>query len=332
MAGMKIGVLQFFGWRDRGIPLNDVYSRALERIEIMDRTGYDAVWLAEHHFTGYSVCPSVHVMAAHVAARTRNLRIGTAVTLAAFYHPLRIAEEVALLDVLTGGRINWGAGRGFDPREMSVFGVPVEESSERFREAVEIVLAAWTNERLSFDGKYHRYEEVEVLPKPHQQPHPPTWVAASSVGAVEWAADRGLSILMDPHSAHHEIARKFALYREGLEKRGHDPAGRDIPMGRLVAVAETDAEAEAIARRGAKWTAGAYLPKQALAQFRQDDGEVDPVDHYLSDVVIHGSPERVVDTLLRLEEEMPLAYLLLSPLSEKTFGLFTDRVLPHVAG
>jgi alkanesulfonate monooxygenase SsuD/methylene tetrahydromethanopterin reductase-like flavin-dependent oxidoreductase (luciferase family) len=235
---MKIGVLQFFGWRDRSIPLEDVYARALARIEVMDRTGYDAVWLAEHHFTGYSVCPSVHMMATHIAARTQHLRIGTAVTLAAFYHPLRIAEEIALLDVLTGGRVNWGAGRGFDPSEFAVFGVPVEESTERFREAVEIVLAAWTNERLTFDGRFHRYEDVEVLPKPRQQPHPPTWMAASSPGAVEWD---------------------------------------------------------------------------------------------LNDVVIHGSPERVVDTLRRLEAEMPLDYLLLSPLSEKTFGLFTDRVLPHVS-
>ena len=327
---MKVGLLQFFGWRDRSVPLGDVYARALDRIEIMDQTGYDTVWLAEHHFSGYSVCPSVHVMAAHVAARTRNLRIGTAVTLAAFYHPLRIAEEIALLDVLTGGRINWGAGRGFDRREFAIFDVPVEESTERFREALEIVLAAWTQEKLSYQGKYHRYEDVEVLPKPVQQPHPPTWAAASSPGAVEWSASRGLSILMDPHSPHPEIARKFALYREGLEKAGHDLAGRQIPMGRLVAVAETDAKAEAVARRAAKWTTGAYLPKEALKAFRRGDEPVDPIEHYLNDVVIHGSPERVVDTLQRLEEEVPLRYLLLSPLSEKTFGLFTERVLPHI--
>ena len=122
---MRVGVLQFFGWRDRSIPLENVYERALQRIQTMDQTGYDAVWLAEHHFSGYSVCPSVHLMAMHIAGRTENLRIGTAVTLATFYHPLRIAEEVALLDVLTGGRINWGAGRGFDPREFGVFGVVV---------------------------------------------------------------------------------------------------------------------------------------------------------------------------------------------------------------
>ncbi len=332
LARMKIGVLQFFGWRDRSVPLVDVYDRALERIDVMDQSGYDAVWLAEHHFTGYSVCPSVHVMAAHVAARTRNLRIGTAVTLAAFYHPLRIAEEVALLDVLTGGRINWGAGRGFDPREMNVFGVPPEESSERFREAVEIVLAAWSNEKLDFDGRFHQYQGVEVLPKPLQQPYPPTWVAATSEGAIDWASGRGLSILMDPHSPHHEIARKLARYHEGLAAAGHETTGRQIPMGRLVAVAPTDAEAEAIARRGAQWTAGAYISKQALAQFRPGGEEIDPVEHYLRDVVIHGSPERVVDELKRLEEEVPMGYLLLSPLSEKTFGLFTDHVLPHVAG
>jgi alkanesulfonate monooxygenase SsuD/methylene tetrahydromethanopterin reductase-like flavin-dependent oxidoreductase (luciferase family) len=330
---MKVGLLQFFGWRDRSVPLEDVYDRALTRIEIMDETGYDAVWLAEHHFTGYSVCPSVHVMAAHVAARTRNLRIGTGVTLAAFYHPLRIAEEVALLDVLTDGRINWGAGRGFDPREFSIFDVPVEESADRFREAVEIVLAAWTNEKLDFEGRFHRYEGVEVLPKPRQQPHPPTWVAASSLGAIDWAASRGLSILMDPHSPHGEIGRKLDHYSGQLEKAGHRLAGREIPIGRLVAVAATDDEAEAIARRAARWTSAAYIPKEALAEFR-DKGErpeeVDPVDHYLSDVVIHGCPERVVDELQRLEEEIPLGYLLLSPLSEKTFGLFTERVLPHI--
>ena len=93
---MKVGVLQFFGWTDRKIDLNSVYARAIERIDIMDREGYDAVWLAEHHFSSFSVCPSVHMMGAMAAARTKRLRIGTAVSLAPFYHPLRLAEEVAL--------------------------------------------------------------------------------------------------------------------------------------------------------------------------------------------------------------------------------------------
>jgi len=103
---VKVGILQFFSWPERRVPLPTVYERALQRIEIMDQTGYDAVWLTEHHFNDYSVCPSIPVMGAYAAARTKRLRIGAGVTLAAFYHPLRLAEEIALLDILSGGRVN----------------------------------------------------------------------------------------------------------------------------------------------------------------------------------------------------------------------------------
>ncbi len=118
---MKFAVLQCFSWPGRRVPLPTVYERAMQRIEIMDKTGYDAVWLA---------------------------------------------EEVALLDMLTGGRVNWGAGRGFDPSEFKAFGVPVEDSYARFQEAVEIVLAAWTNEYLNWQGDYWHFDEIEVLPSP----------------------------------------------------------------------------------------------------------------------------------------------------------------------
>jgi len=328
---MKVGVLQFFSWPDRSRPLEQVYARALERIAVMEETGYDAVWLAEHHFTGYSVCPSVHLMGTHVAARTRRLRIGTAVTLAAFSHPLRIAEEVALLDVLSGGRVNWGAGRGFESKEFDAFEVPISESSARFREAVEIVLAAWTQERVSFDGRFHRVKDVELLPKPLQRPHPPTWVAGTSEDAIRWAASRGLSILMDPHSPHAEIARKRELYRSELTAAGFDFAGRELPMARLLAIADTAREAEEIARRGASWTVGAYIHPQALAGFRPGaERDLDPIDHYLRDVVIHGTPEAVTDQLEKLREEMFLSYLLIAPLSEGTFRRFTEQVLPRL--
>src|SRR3954466_6769566 len=154
---MKLGVLQFFSWPGRHGPLEEVYARALERIEIMDKVGFDAVWLAEHHFTTFSVCPSVHMLGVLAAARTRRLRIGTAVSLAALYHPLRLAEEVALLDVLTAGRVNWGAGRGFERLEFDNFGVPMNETAPRFREAVDVVLAAWTQERLTFHGDFWHF-------------------------------------------------------------------------------------------------------------------------------------------------------------------------------
>ena len=329
---MKVGILQFFGWRDRSVPLNAVYEAALDRFVTMDQTGYDAVWLAEHHFSSFSVCPSVHMMGTMAAARTKRLRIGTAVSLAPFYNPLRLAEEVALLDVLSGGRVNWGAGRGFERSEFAAFGIPGEESAPRFHEAVEIVLKAWTNQRLSYNGQFHQYENVEVLPKPIQTPHPPVWMAASSDPAIDWAAGLGFSILMDPHASFADLIRKRRRYTAGLNAAGFTDAGRDIPMARLIAVDESAEKARAVAKRVAEWTIAAYVGN--TANVRQgpprDWGGKDPVDFYLEDVMIHGSPESVVDQLQNFGEKIGMNYLMAAPMSGRSFRLLTDKVLPRI--
>ncbi len=320
---MKFGVLQFFSWPERRVALPTVYQRALQRIEIMDRTGYEAVWLTEHHFSDYSVCPSIPVLGAYAAARTKNLGIGTGVCLAAFYHPLRLAEEIALLDILSGGRVKWGAGRGFNPTEFKAFGVSIEESHARFREAVDIVVRAWTSERLTYKGKFFSFEDVEVLPKPLQQPHPPVWTAAGSPGAIEWAASAGYSILMDPHATHGEIGKKREFYQQALEAHGYSIEGREIPMARLLAIASTDNEAAEVARQGARWMLRTYIDPNMF-------GVVDPVQRYADQVIIHGTPERVVDEIARLREEIHLDYIIGAPLSHETFMLLTDRVLPRL--
>ena len=331
---MKVGVLQFFSWPGRHGPLEEVYARALERIEIMDRGGFDAVWLAEHHFTTFSVCPSVHMLGTLAAARTKRLRIGTAVSLAALYHPLRLAEEVALLDMLSGGRVNWGAGRGFAHSEFNAFGVPPEESAERFREAVEIVLKAWTQERFSFQGAHFNFDGIEVLPKPLQKPHPPVWMAATSEAAVDWAASRGFSILMDPHASMAELGAKRRRYTERMAAAGFSDAGRDIPMARLIALASTAAEAETIARRGAQWLVDAYAgpqhQSQKTMQAPRTYGGKEPAQYYVDDVIIHGTPDSVVDQIARLREEIGLNYLMCAPLSRETFRLLADEVVPRL--
>jgi alkanesulfonate monooxygenase SsuD/methylene tetrahydromethanopterin reductase-like flavin-dependent oxidoreductase (luciferase family) len=329
---VKLGVLQFFSWPERRVELATVFDRALQRIEIMDRTGYDAVWLAEHHFSSFSICPSVHMMGTLAAARTTRLRIGTAVSLAPFYHPLRLAEEVALLDVLSGGRVNWGAGRGFARVEFTAFGVPPEESTTRFREAVEIVLRAWTDERLSFSGEHFRFEDLEVLPNPLQQPHPPVWMAATSEGAIEWAAGRGFSILMDPHAGHADIGRKRRFYADRLAAAGHSIAGRDLPVARLVAIAETSEKAAQVARDGAQWIVNSYFGSQHNPVGVTDPNQtgVDPVQRYLDEVIVHGTPDAVLDDILRLREEIGLDYLLAAPLSHQSFILLTEKILPRL--
>ena len=327
---MKVGVLQFFSW-SRRIPLAEVYRRALARIRIMDQTGYDCVWLAEHHFNTYSVCPSINVMATHVAAQTTNLRIGMAVSLAAFYHPLRLAEEVAMVDVLSGGRVNWGAGRGFDRTEFNAFGVPAAESSDRFRECVEIVLAAWRSDKLTYQGRYWSFEDIEVLPKPTQTPHPPVWLAATSPDSIARAAEKGYDILQDPHSTNVDIGVKRQKYYDTLREHGFPTEGRVIPTARMLAVAPTDREAEEVARTGATWTVASYANnnKRATPAPYLVAGQ-DPVERYMSDVILHGSPERVIGRVLELRETIGLDYLMCAPLSQQSFTLFTERVLPKL--
>jgi alkanesulfonate monooxygenase SsuD/methylene tetrahydromethanopterin reductase-like flavin-dependent oxidoreductase (luciferase family) len=323
---VQFGVLQFFSWPNRRFPLPEVYQRAFDRIDVMEHSGYDAVWLAEHHFSTYSVCPSIHMMGAHIAARTKRLRIGTAVSLAPFYQPLRLAEEIALLDVLSDGRVNFGAGRGFDAIEYRNFGVARDDSYPMFREHVRVVLEAWRNERLTFHGRYCHFDDVEVLPKPLQQPHPPVWLASTSEDAVIWSAQNGYSILMDPHSSHAQIAAKRARYQDELERAGHSMANRVIPMARNIALAETDAKAHEVAKSSAQFMFGSYLKNAPRPD--GDDG-LDPIERYVADTVICGTPESVVDQLHALEEQLPLEYLMCTPLSHESFVLFTEKVMPR---
>lgn len=332
---MKFGILQFFSWPARRVSLPTVYERALDRVRIMDKTGYDAVWLAEHHFTSYSVCPSVHMMGVRVADCTQNLRVGMGVSIAAFYHPLRLAEEVALLDNLSGGRVNWGAGRGFDPVEFKTFGIPVEESGRRFHEAVEIVLAAWTNQRLTWSGEFWNFEDVEVLPKPLQHPHPPVWLAAGSAGAVRWAGKRGYSIMLGPHSTFDENLEHRRIYAAELDANGHSLDARVLPIVRFIAVEDTDSAAEQTAQAGAEWLTAEYMNAEKVSKPGSADQAVlfmdreEKIRRYLDSVMIHGSPEKVVDQLLRLQQQMALEYLMCAPLSHKSFLQFTEKVMPR---
>ena len=329
---MKLGVLQFFSWPERRVPLETVFARALERIEIMDRAGYDAVWLAEHHFSSFSVCPSVHLMGTMAAARTKRLRIGTGVSLAPFYHPLRLAEEVALLDVLSGGRVNWGAGRGFARVEFEDFGVPPDESTSRFHEAVEIVLRAWTEERLELRGQRISGSTTSRCCRSRcSSPHPPVWMAATSEGSIDWAAGRGFSILMDPHSAHADLGRKRRYYAEKLAAAGFSIEGRDMPMARLLALG--DSAGGGRGGRAARRRMDRQLVFRRAAPVGIKDPTApgaDPVQRYLDGVILHGTAESVLDQILRLREEIGLDYLLAAPLSHRSFMLLTEKILPRL--
>ncbi len=332
---MKVGLLQFFSWTGR-VPVSTVYDRAMDRVDRMEDSEFDCIWLAEHHFTTYSVCPSVTLMGTHIAGRTKRLRIGTAVTLNAYYHPLRLIEELNMLDVFSNGRLNWGSGRGFDPTEFGLFNVTQEDVYDRFRETVEIVQKAWKSERFSHHGKYYDFDDVLVLPKPFQDPHPPVYLAASSPDSIRKAGADGYTIMLDPHSSNGEIQYKRQLYQEVMEANGHVVGDRDLPIVRYVALGETHEEAAEVARKSSAWTVSAYANPDKSSRPRQEipgqerDPDVDPVERYLNDVAIVGTAAEVVDRFKELESEIPMNYLMLAPMSHDTFLRFTKDVLPKI--
>jgi alkanesulfonate monooxygenase SsuD/methylene tetrahydromethanopterin reductase-like flavin-dependent oxidoreductase (luciferase family) len=210
--------------------------------------------------------------------------------------------------------------------------VPVEESADRFREAVEIVLEALSRERFSYHGTHFHFDDIEVLPKPLQKPLP-AWMAATSEGAIDWAAGRGFSILMDPHASFRELAAKRQHYATRMAEAGFSDKGRDIPMARLMALAGSASEAEAIARRGAQWIVDSYSgPQHAHRKAmppRTYDGK-EPAQHYVDSVVLHGTPEMLVDKVAELEETIGLNYLMCAPLSRDSFRLLADKVVPRL--
>src|SRR6266540_5089139 len=146
----------------------EVYGHALEEARLADELGFDAVWLAEHHFSSYGICPSLAVLAAAIARETRRVRIGTSVVIAPFAHPIRIAEDFAMVDVLSGGRLEFGLGRGYQPKEFQGLGVSMAHTHERFDEAYEIIRRAWSQDRMEFKGEFYEVPPVRVLPKPLQ--------------------------------------------------------------------------------------------------------------------------------------------------------------------
>ena len=232
----------------------EVYQNAVTEFRLADELGFDVVWLAEHHFSQYGICPSLAPLAGAIAATTRRVRIGTAVVIAPFEHPLRIAEEWAEIDILSGGRLEFGLGRGYQPSEFRGLGVSMEATRERFDESLEIVRLAWTTERLTFAGKHYRVDDVRVLPKPVQKPHPPLWTAAVSPDTYTLAARRGLKILTSPSFTPFDVLRKnYDAYRaEWRATQGRDE-GAEICINKIIHVAETSREARENLKEPISW-------------------------------------------------------------------------------
>ena len=225
---------------------HELYNRYLDELELADQLGFEGVCVNEHHQNAYGLMPSPNIMAAALARRTTRAKLvilGNVLTL--YENPLRVAEEVAMLDVITGGRVISGQVVGTG-NEFHSYNVNPTYARERFREAHELILKAWTEPGpFAWEGKHYRLRYVNVWPRPYQRPHPPIWIPGSgSKETAEWVARKRYTYMVLPTLAPYELRRRTAEYfRECCEREGYTPRHEQIGWGIGVYVAETDARA-----------------------------------------------------------------------------------------
>lgn len=235
----ELGIFEEF-WRRKGQTEEGAFRDAIAQIDQGERHGLDVCWLAELHVNpSRSVLSAPLNIASYIAARTRRMKIGIAVQVLPLCHPLRLAEEVATVDHLSGGRLIFGVGRSGFARTYDAYGVPYAESRERFAEVLQIVEKAFTTERFSYAGKYHTFRDVHLVPKPVQKPYPEIRVAATSYDTYPVIAGEGYPILIAVRQGKiEELGPHIAAYRKAYRDRGH-PGGPKLYLRVPVYVGES---------------------------------------------------------------------------------------------
>ena len=242
---MKFGIFDHID--DAGVPLGQLYADRLTIAEAYDRAGFHGYHVAEHHTTPLGAAASPALIFAALSQRTKKLRFGPLVYLLPFYHPLRLIEEVCMIDQLSGGRFQLGVGRGVSMYETAAYGLDFAKTQAMYHEAFQVLLKGLTSDELSFDGEFYKFDKLPMILKPAQKPHPPLWYGVTLPGNAAWPAENNVNIvalgLRDNTSA------IIKAYRDTRAKHGLDPDGTLMGVSRHIVVADTDEAALAIARR-----------------------------------------------------------------------------------
>jgi len=278
---MKFSTFHLFP-QPSGWSVPDVYAYDFQVIEWADELGFDCAWVAEHHFRDYGVVPNTMLLFAHLAARTKRIRLGNAIVIMPFAHPLRVAEDAAMVDILSGGRLNFGFGRGYQGVEFAGLGVSMDDTRPRADEALDIVLKAWEGRPFSYQGRFYTVENVQVVPTPVQQPLPPVCFASISPESIRHYAQRGIPFMVDGSVATPVLKESIASWKAIAAEHGHDPNGPDIIASRSVFIAKSNDEAKEFVKGRSSllpWAA-AYSPTQAPGtteeRYARESAPIDP--------------------------------------------------------
>ena len=297
----------------------------LEQAELADRTGFDGFWIAELHFTPpFSVLSAPYVVLGAASQRTKRLRLGVAVNTLPIHHPVQLAEQAAMLDLLTQGRMNFAAGGGH-PHTRAYECFDHESARAMMEESVQIIRLAWSEEKVSFQGKFYSIPDITVNPKPLQTPPPPIYTAASSLDGTEFAARMGLNLFLPIHTRTRDQLREYsAAYWKGLEKARHSAADHELGLLVPMYVGETTRKAREEAESGImsyyevirntrqsyiQWLVGrgAPLPSR-LRKNAASDGLT--FERVCEEFAVVGTPDAVLDGFAQLREETGASHIL----------------------
>ena len=304
-------------------PLGDShgYLDFIEYVKEADRLGFESVFLVEHHFTGVGQLSASLNLLSYVAAATRRIRLGTAVVVLPWHNPALLAEQVGTLDVLSGGRVDFGIGRGYRKAEFEQFCIPMEEAQERFDECLAFLLKAWTTEgRFTHESKHWKYRDIVVEPAPMQRPHPPIWMAGGSPESITRVAKMNFNLLVDQVGSMALTFERVRTYLDTLEKHGLPRDAARVGVARGLHVVRTEAErAKALERRRATIrNIGELARRPGSNEELVDDG------------ALIGTPAEIIEKLHRLAEGGVECVLLTNAVATPdALREFAEDILPH---
>lgn len=292
----------------------EIYARGIEIAQAAEALGFGNIWLAEHHFSTYGYLSRPTQLAAYIAARTTRLRVGTAVIVVPLHHPLVVAEEIATLDVLSGGRLDVGLGRGYQPYEFERFGLDLATGRARWDESIDIIMKALGGQPFSYDGKFFKIPETVVFPQPVQQPRPPVWITAQSPESLENAVRRGFNVLTGGFGISIDRLAEFRRLFDRVVAEVKPPEPLEVGAQRAVYVADSQAEARAAADE-ARWNMRVTLSLRHHYE-RVERGRAVPVpapsepdlDDLLDRYLVIGTPDVCIRQIKRLQDQVGITH------------------------
>ena len=268
--------------------MTDVYSATVEQAVLADELGFDHIWFSEHHFLEDGYLPAFQPLAGAIAARTTQIRISNDIALLPLYHPVRLAEELAVLDHISNGRMEFGIGMGYVPKEFEAFGVPLKNRVSMTDEAIEILRLAWKDEPFSFKGKRYELSNINVYPKPVQPLGPPLWIAAMKEPGALRAARFETNLL--PQGRREDV---LDPWRNELKAQGKDPNDYRVGIIRSVYVTDDKERDWPVIREAERFRMGVYNTFMAETPDEYGWGSGDGIPQN----VIIGTPREVISQL-----------------------------------